>query len=115
MLEWNLAADAQQNPHTDRGGCDRCLGAITIDGSKVNRNPAYYIIAHAAKHARPGSVRIASNLPQGLPNVAFKAPGGKKVLIVLNSGQFSQAFNIRFRGKAATVTLPGGAVGTYVW
>lgn len=115
VLEWNLAADPRQNPHTDRGGCDRCLGAITIDGNKVTRNPAYYIIAHAAKHVRPGSVRIASNLPEGLPNVAFKAPGGRRVLVVLNSNQAAQAFNIRFHGKMATVTLPGGAVGTYVW
>ena len=35
VLEWNLAADENQEPHTDRGGCDRCLGAITIKGDNV--------------------------------------------------------------------------------
>jgi glucosylceramidase len=115
VLEWNLAADAHQNPHTDRGGCDRCLGAVTIDGNKVTRNPAYYILAHAAKFARPGSTRIGSNSLETLPNVAFKTPDGRKVLIVLNNSQAPQTFNIRDQGKSAGSTLNAGAVGTYVW
>jgi glucosylceramidase len=115
VLEWNLAADAHQNPHTDRGGCDRCLGAVTIDGNKVTRNPAYYILAHAAKFVRPGSLRIGSNYLETLPNVAFKTPDGRKVLIVLNNSQTSQAFNIRDQGKVASSTLNAGAVATYVW
>ena len=43
VLQWNLAADPNSNPHTD-GGCTECLGAITIDGNSVTRNPAYYIL-----------------------------------------------------------------------
>lgn len=115
VLEWNLAADPRHQPHTDRGGCDRCLGAITIDGNKFVRNPAYYIIAHASKFVRPGSVRIDSNTPEGLPNVAFKTPSGKRVLIVLNKGKSAREFRIRSQGMAATVALGPGAVATYVW
>ena len=33
VLEWNLAADSNYQPHTDRGGCDRCQGAVTMDGN----------------------------------------------------------------------------------
>ena len=115
VLEWNLAADENQDPHTDRGGCDRCLGAVTIDGNEVTRNPAYYIIAHAAKFVRPGSVRIESNLAESLPNVAFKTPANKIVLIVLNEQKDEKTFNIQFQEKFLTTSLPGGAVGTYVW
>jgi glucosylceramidase len=114
-LEWNLAADSSYEPHTDRGGCDRCQGAVTIDGNKVSRNAAYYVMAHAAKFVRPGSVRIASNYLQPLPNVAFKAPDGQKILLVLNSGHAPGTFNIRYNGKQAESTLGAGAVGTYVW
>jgi glucosylceramidase len=114
VLEWNLAADPRHQPHTP-GGCTSCLGAVTIDGNKVTRNPAYYIVAHAAKFVRPGSLRIASNELQPLPNVAFKAPDGRKVLIVLNDGRSPQTFSIRDGDKLATSTLPAGAVGTYVW
>lgn len=113
VLEWNLASDPSYLPHTP-GGCDRCLGAITI-GSSVTRNVAYYIIAHASKFVRPGSVRIGSNHSGGLLTVAFKNPEGKKVLIVLNKGTSQEVFNIRFNNKIVTPSLEGGAVGTYVW
>lgn len=113
VLEWNLAADANYKPHTD-GGCTTCLGALTI-GTDVIRNVAYYIIAHASKFVRPGSVRIASDISGQLENVAFKTPDGKKVLIVLNNGNAPQTFNIRFNGKTVTTELVNGAVGTYVW
>ena len=114
VLEWNLAADPQQNPHTP-GGCTECLGAVTLAGNTVTRNEAYYIIAHASKFVRPGSVRIASTLPEKLPNVAFRTPTGQRVLVVLNDGTDAQAFNIRQGGRQVAATLPAGAVGTYVW
>lgn len=114
VLEWNLAADPNSRPHTP-GGCSTCLGAVTLDGNRVTRNPAYYVIAHAAKFVRPGSVRIATNEPPALPNVAFLAPGDRPVLIVLNDGRSAQTFQIRDRGNPLTATLPAGAVGTYVW
>lgn len=115
VLEWNLSSDPNLQPHTDRGGCDRCLGAVTIDGDRVTRNPAYYIIAHASKLVRPGSVRIASNLLNNLPNVAFKTPDGQKVLIVLNNSGDVQTFNINTGKKELTTSLTAGAAGTYVW
>ena len=114
VLEWNLAADSNLQPHTD-GGCSQCLGALTIDGDNVTRNPAYYIIAHASKFVRPGSVRISSNQPDNLPNVAFKTPDGSTVLIVLNDATTSQSFNMKLGVETVTSTLAGGAVGTYIW
>jgi glucosylceramidase len=114
VLEWNLAADPKQNPHTP-GGCDQCLGALTINGNTITRNPAYYNVAVASKFVRPGSVRIASDEPEHLPNVAFKTPDGHLVLIVLNDGKSTQRFSIGSQGKQVNTTLAGGAVGTYVW
>ncbi|SDM22551.1 glycoside hydrolase family 30 protein [Siphonobacter aquaeclarae] len=115
VLEWNLAADPQNKPFTDRGGCPMCQGAVTIDGDRVSRNIAYYAMAHASKYVRPGSVRIASNEVKGLPNVAFRTPKGRKVLIVANVSGEKQTFAIRSGGKTVTATLPDGSVGTYVW
>ena len=115
VLEWNLAADPASNPHTDRGGCDRCLGAVTIDKDKVKRNPAYYIIAHAAKFVRPGSIRIASDTSDGLPNVAFKTPAEKIVVIVHNDSKEERTFELRLKNKRFTTTLNAGAVGTYIY
>ncbi len=113
VLEWNVAADPNYGPHTE-GGCVNCLGAITI-GQGVTRNVAYYVIGHASKFVPSNSVRISSNLVNDLANVAFKTPEGRKVLIVTNTSNSDKTFNIRSKGKNVTVTLAGGAVGTFVW
>ncbi|MGZ8216496.1 glycoside hydrolase family 30 protein [Methylomagnum sp.] len=113
VLEWNLASDPDCGPHTP-GGESRCVGALTV-GDGVTRNVAYYVIAHAAKFVRPGSVRIYSDEWPALPNVAFRTPDGHIVLIALNDGAAPQSFNIVHRGQRAAVILPGGAVATYVW
>lgn len=113
-LEWNLAADPNLQPHTP-GGCTECLGALTIDGNSVTRNPAYYIIAHASKFVRPGAVRVASNQLNGLANVAFKNTDGKMVLIVLNETEQRRSFVVKHDDKQASAMLNGGAVATYVW
>jgi glucosylceramidase len=116
VILWNLAADIHNKPHTDNGGCPVCQGAITIDSGKVtSRNIAYYVIAHASKFVRPGSVRIESTNMQSLPNVAFKTPDNNKVLIVVNNTQNPQHFSIAYDGKQLTADLNGGSVGTYVW
>jgi glucosylceramidase len=115
VLLWNLAANSIFEPHTDNGGCPICQGAVTIDGNEITRNLAYYAMAHFSKFVRPGSVRIGSSPAPTLPNVAFKAPGGKVVLIVVNDGKASQDFDVRYHDKSFKTTLNQGAVGTYVW
>ena len=115
VLEWNLSSNPELTPHTDRGGCDRCLGAITIDGNEVSRNPAYYVIAHASKWVDPGSTRIGSNSPKGLPNVAFTRPDGKKVVIVHNDSANEIRFEIKENSNTIPAVLPAGTTGTWVW
>ncbi len=114
VIEWNFASDPNYDPHTD-GGCDRCLGTVTINGNTVTRNPAYYILAHAAKFVRPGSVRVSTNMPGNIPNVAFRTPEGKKVLIVINTAPVKKNFNVKFRGNTVQMSLESGAAATYIW
>jgi glucosylceramidase len=113
VLEWNLAADPHCRPHTP-GGEGSCVGALTL-GAGIRRNVAYYVIAHAAKFVRPGSVRIFSDEPPSLPNVAFRTPAGQIVLIVLNDGDEAQSCTLHYQGKHAAATLPAGVVATFVW
>lgn len=115
VILWNLAADPNNGPHTDNGGCPVCTGAITIDGNKVTRNVAYYTIAQFSKFVPSGSVRIASNDLDNLPNVAFRTPDGKKVLVVSNITDSPQTFSVRSGGRSFTTSLDAGSVGTYVW
>jgi glucosylceramidase len=115
VLLWNLAADPHNGPHTDNGGCPVCQGAITLDGDTAGRDRAFYTLAHASKFVRPGSVRIASNEPNLLPNVAFKTPKGNSVLIVVNDDASARTFTIRSHKRIFTTSLNAGAVATYVW
>ncbi len=140
VLLWNLAADSLNGPHTDDGGCPMCQGAITISGNIITRNIAYYAVLHSSKFVRPGSVRIASTgmgeaavvltndeeqptvmrvavLPNFdiLPNVAYKTPEGKIVLIVANNESQQKNVRIQYKGMYATLNLAAGSVGTYVW
>lgn len=113
VLEWNLAADENQLPHTD-GGCTKCLGALTIEGDKVTRNTAYYIIAHAAKFVRPGAIRIGTNLPEGLPNVAYETPAGDVVALVLNDTDAPKSFGLEVEGNTFRAKLGPGDFATLV-
>lgn len=140
VILWNLAADPKAEPHTGNGGCPFCFGAITIDGDSVTRNLAYYVVAHASENVPKGSVRINSTDtadPAGflfedeqapgvmrfmpytkagvLPNVAFRTPDGRIVLIVANTASDNQRVTIQYHGEFAAVNLPAGAVGTYTW
>ena len=112
VLEWNLAADPDNGPHTP-GGADQCVGALTIS-TEITRNVGYYVIAHAAKFVRPGSARIYSN-DQALANVAFLTPAGYIVLIVLNDCAADRSFSIHYRGNYAAANLPAYAAATYIW
>ncbi|MDB5148736.1 MAG: glucan endo,6-beta-glucosidase, partial [Mucilaginibacter sp.] len=114
VLEWNLAADPNNNPHT-AGGCSTCLGGITVSGTSITRNVGYYIIGHASKFVRPGAVRISSNLSGSIQNVAFKNSDGSKVLIALNSGSSSSSFKVKWGAESFTYTLAAGAVATFKW
>ena len=113
-LEWNLAADAQYQPHTP-GGCTNCLGALTIEKNTVSRNVAYYIIGQASKFVPAGSIRIGSTLVNHLPNVAFKRPDGKTVLLVFNEAATKQDFQIKAKEKTLIANLPAGSAASFVW
>jgi len=50
-----------------------------------------------------------------LPNVAFRTPEGRIVLIVANDTATVSSFGVQFEGQFANIRLNPGAVGTYVW
>ena len=115
VLEWNLAADPRQRPHTDRGGCERCLGALTVDGDNVDPNTSCYIIAHASRFVPPGSFHVHSTASESLPNVAFVTPARDLVLIVLNRTRTTRTFRVEAPGRGFQAALDRGAVATCVF
>jgi glucosylceramidase len=110
-LEWNLANNPGYGPHTP-GGCTECKGALTIDGSTVKRNVAYYIVGHASKVIPSGSVRIASNEIKQITHAAFRRPDGRIALIMLNDGKMKQGFNIQLGEQWVELFMQPGEVST---
>jgi glucosylceramidase len=140
LVLWNLAADAEHGPHTDDGGCTMCQGALTIERDDVTRNLAYYTLAHASRFVGTGSTRIYSTdasdmavlsttdqdrpevhrstlVPRSdvLPNVAFRTPDRKIVLVVANVSWTATQVDVQYRGRWARLPLAPGAAGTFVW
>jgi glucosylceramidase len=115
VLLWNVAADPQNGPHTNNGGCTGCSGAITLDGDSVTKNVAYYVVEHFSQFVPPGSVRVASSEMEQLASVAFLTPEGKVVLVVSNTGNFPKSFAVKYHGKVFQTAIPSESVGTYVW
>lgn len=111
-LEWNLANDDSFGPHTP-GGCTECKGALTISKNTITRNVSYFIVAHASKWVRPGSVRIANTTIQGLPAISFLRPDNTIVLIILNETNLEKAFQVQMNKSFFTSKLPAGAVATF--
>ncbi len=114
-LEWNLANDANFDPHTP-GGCTECKGAITVNSANdFKRNVAYYIIAHASKFVPQNSLRIASTQTDNIASVAFKTPSNKIVVIVQNNSQMDENFNLKLGTHTAEVSIPSRSVATLVY
>lgn len=114
VLQWNLTSNSNYTPHTDRGGCTRCLGAVTIEGSKVTRNPAYYIIGQIAPFVRPGYHRIESNNINDIEQVAFSDTSGKVVLITQNISSERKVFYVKHKESHFPIALDAGAVATLI-
>lgn len=117
-LLWNLALDENYGPQNN--GCNNCRGVITINSlnGQVVKNEEYYSIAHFSKFVRPGAVRIATNIPQSLPNtiaVGFQNPDGSKVLIAANDNSTAKSFSVTQGSVNFSYELPAKSVVTFVW
>ncbi len=115
VLLWNLAADPQNGPHTNNGGCTGCSGAITLDGDSATKNVAFYVVEHFSQFVPPGSVRVASSEMEQLASVAFLTSEGKLALVVSNTGNFPKAFAVKYHAKVFRTEMPAESAGTYVW
>ena len=117
VLFWNLALDERGGPHA--GGCDTCLGVVTIESAtgRVSRNNGYYALAHASRFVHRDAYRIASTATgNGLDNVAFQnTDDGTVVLIVTNTNRKARVFSVRQQGRRFSYALPAKSVATFRW
>jgi glucosylceramidase len=115
VLEWNAANNSSLGPHTP-GGCNTCLGAVTVNNStSYTKNVAYYIIGQISKFVKPGALRINSSSTNGsILSVGFKNPDGSIALLVYNSGS-ANTIKIVSGSSAFNYTVPAASAVTFNW
>ncbi|PRP66260.1 glycoside hydrolase family 30 protein [Nonlabens agnitus] len=115
VIEWNLATDAAYGPHTT-GGCDQCLGAVTIENeTDFTKNVSYYVISQLSKFINPGAYRIASTQNDTIVNVALKNLDGKIIILAYNKSDTLKPIQINWEGKTVSYDLPGRSAVTLLW
>lgn len=113
-IEWNLATDAGFGPHTP-GGCNTCMGAITVNNSTdFARNVSYYVAAHMSKCILPGAQRIGTSTTNNSPyNIAaFKNIDQSIALVIMNNGGTAD-IKVGIGNKYFNYTIPGYTVASF--
>lgn len=119
VIMWNFMLDDKHGP--DRpGGCDICLGAITIssdDYKTMDINSHYYTMAHLSKVIKPGSYRIKSegNTDKALHYSAFENPDNTYSIVLLNESAEAQSIKVNLENKSFYYIIPAKAVISCVW
>ncbi|KAF2510190.1 T9SS type A sorting domain-containing protein [Flavobacterium zhairuonense] len=116
VLEWNAVNNSSMGPHTP-GGCNTCLGAITVNNStSYTKNVAYYIIGQISKYVKPGAVRISSSSTSGsILSVGFKNPDGSIALVLYNTSGSSNTIKVVSGSSAFNYAVPGSSAVTFTW
>jgi glucosylceramidase len=116
VLEWNAANNPSLGPRTP-GGCNTCLGVVTVNNNtNYTKNVAYYIIGQISRFVKPGAVRIASSSTSGsIFSVGFKNPDGSIALVVYNSGGSSNTIKVVSGSSAFNYAVPASSAVTFNW
>lgn len=116
IIEWNLATNTNFGPHTS-GGCNTCLGAITVNSTTTyTRNVSYYIIGQISKFVQTEAIRIGCvNSSSSLFTSAFQNPNGTIALVTYNSSGSSQSVKVVSGNVSFISSIPGFSCATFVW
>ncbi len=114
ITAWNLALDEKGRPNI---GPFPCGGVLTINSTseEISYSGQYWAFNHYSRFIRRGAHRIDSqSQATGLDHVAFENPGGKRVLVLTNTGP-SRDCQIRLGDKVAGISLSRNSVTTVEW
>ncbi len=112
--DWNVLLDETGGPNHVGNFCFAPVIADTRTGKLLYTN-AYYYIGHFSKFVRPGAQRIATTTNRDwLQATAFRNTDGKVAVVVMNSGDKPQQFQLWIKGQAASTTSLPHSMATYV-
>jgi glucosylceramidase len=112
--DWNILLDETGGPNHVGNFCFAPIIADTKAGKLIYTN-AYYYIGHFSKFIRPGAKRIGTTTNRDwLQATAFRNPDGKVAVVVMNSSDKPQDFQLWIKGQAASTTSAPHSMATYV-
>src|SRR5258708_25667609 len=75
----------------------------------------YYTLGHFSKFVLPGSAAVWSSNAPGLISAAFVTPNRTQVLVAYNDSTTDQTFQVSWRQRSFSYTLPALAGATFTW
>ena len=112
--DWNVLLDQTGGPNHVGNFCFAPVIADTRTGELIYTN-AYYYIGHFSKFVRPGARRITSSSNRDwLQTTAFRNAGGQLAVVVLNTSDKTQDFQLWLHGQAAPATSLPHSIMTFV-
>ncbi|WP_460621634.1 glycoside hydrolase family 30 protein [Hymenobacter tenuis] len=102
--DWNVLLDETGGPNHVGNFCYAPLIGDTKQGQLLYTN-AYYYIGHFSKFIRPGARRVAATASRDvLQTTAFRNPDGTLAVVVLNTTEKEQPFQLWIKGQATPTT-----------
>ncbi len=114
FTDWNMVLDEKGGPNHVGNYCDAPIMVDTKNDDIYIHN-SYYYIGHFSKYVQRGAKRIGfSKYTDDISVTAFKNPDGRIVLIVLNTQDKEQEYNIRINNMTALVKSEPHSIITYI-
>jgi glucosylceramidase len=114
FTDWNLILDEKGGPNHVGNFCDAPI-MVDTRTDEVHVHNSYYYIGHFSKYIEKGAKRIGSScFTRDIAVAAFKNPDGQLVVIVLNTKDEAQQYNIRINDKVSLVTSEPHSIVTYL-
>lgn len=112
--DWNILLDETGGPNHVKNFCYAPVHADTQTGELLFMNSFYYI-GHFSKFIRPGARRIISSATTDvLQTTAFRNVDGRIAVVVLNTTDKDQPFNLHVDGATAAASSPAHSITTLV-
>jgi glucosylceramidase len=101
LMTWNLAVDPNGGPRdaTSAAGCASCRGLLTVDGSRAEPGPEFYVLAQLARAADPGARVVGSRASAGVSAAAFTNVDGTVGVVAYNGTGKDSVVSVAVQGR----------------
>ena len=112
-VDWNMVLDRQGGPNWFKNWCVAPV-IVDPDADEVYYTPLYYTMAHFSKFIRPGAhvIDISPSTESSLMITAAQNPDGSIAVVVFNSDETKQTFQLDLNGRRVNLEVDAKAIQT---